>query len=411
MAPPVLEYLASLIYKIAPEIEVELIDANREDIAVESLTGDLILFSALTPQALWVYRTADVLRKIGKKVVIGGMHVTALPEEGKLHADAVVVGEAESVMANLLADAKKGNLSPFYYGDRLSLEGLPEKRRGLLKHKYRFDSFFTARGCPYKCTFCSVRRFFGDTIRYRPIREVVREVASSPYGMLMNIDDNIWGIDIFRSIELFKELSMGAKGKLWVGQGDLCTVQHEKGEEMLTWARRSGLTTVMAGWESNNAATLDAYKAKTKQGRNRVEAIKKIRDNGIDVVLFVMLGGLYDEMDSYKDALEFSDRLDVLVHPVMTIPYPGTDLRSEWAGHITHEFDWDMYDGMHMLMSRNGTDPEEHNRALMNLWTELFTVPRIVKRLTKISWKGFPSAHIASAMFQFAMRRAFMQYT
>ncbi|MCK5235488.1 MAG: cobalamin-dependent protein, partial [Deltaproteobacteria bacterium] len=290
MAPPILEYLASLIYELDPSIELELIDANRENLDAGELRCDFAIFSSLTPQIPWVYRMADAIRARGIKVVIGGMHVTALPDEAAAHADGIVVGEAESVIAELLHDVKEGRLKPRYNGEKLPIEKLPKRRRGLLKNKYRFDSFFTARGCPYRCTFCSVRKFFGDTIRYRPIPEVVAEVASSSHRMLMNIDDNIWGIDLDRSIELFRELAGGVKGKYWFGQADLTTVQKAKGPEMLKWAQRSGLTTVMVGWETSNMESLLRYKAKAKQGKDNVDAIRMIRDHGIDVMLFIMVG-------------------------------------------------------------------------------------------------------------------------
>lgn len=412
MAPPILEYLASLIYRINPDIEVELIDANREDIFVDKIDGDLVVFSTLTPQAPWVYKTADALRRLGKKVVIGGMHVTALPEEGKAHADAIVVGEAEAILARLLEDAARNNLSHFYYGQKLSLDNLPERRRGLLKSKYRFDSFFTARGCPYKCTFCSVRKFFGDTIRYRPIPEVVKEIASSPYRMLMNIDDNIWGVNINRSVELFREMALNIKGKWWFGQADLVTVQHKKGDEMLKWANRSGLTTVMAGWESNSIESLEHYNAKTKQGSDREDAIKKIRDNGIDVMLFIMVGARSEKPDEYMRILEVCDKLDVSAHPVMLTPFPGTELYEEYKNYLIPGKEWDDFDGNTALYYHDNQYMTPENREQAVLWVrkELFTWPRILRRLGKISLKGFPMAHINSLMLQWAHRRAFNEY-
>lgn len=165
MAPPILEYLASLVYQITTDIEVELVDANREDVSVDKINGGFVVFSALTPQAPWVYRTADALRKLGKKVIIGGMHVTALPEEGKLHADTIIIGEVEGILAKMLDDAAHNRLSQFYYGEKLPLENIPERRRGLLKNKYRFDSFFTARNA-HSAPSGSFSAIQSDTGRY-----------------------------------------------------------------------------------------------------------------------------------------------------------------------------------------------------------------------------------------------------
>lgn len=412
VAPPILEYLASLTLHIRPETQITLIDCNREDPDFDSIEADLTVFSSLTPQALWVYRKADYLRKKGTKVVIGGMHVTVLPEEGKLHADSIVVGEAESVWKMVLEDAEKGSLRPFYHGERLPLADLPKRVRGLLKSDYRFDSFFTTRGCPYHCTFCSVRLFFGDTVRYRPINEVVEEIASSPKRMLMNIDDNIWGLNIDRSIELFKEISINAKGKYWFGQGDLITVQKKRGDELLKWASRSGLTTVMVGWESSNPGTLDDYNAGTKQGKDRVEAIKRIRGQGIDVMLFIMLGGRNDGPGDYEGVLELCDRLDVCAHPVMLLPLPGTELYKEYKDYLIEGHDWDDFMGNTALFRHDDPrmTPENREQAILWLWERLFTWPRILRRITKISRKGFPMSHVNSLIVQWAHRSAFGAY-
>jgi radical SAM superfamily enzyme YgiQ (UPF0313 family) len=412
MAPPILEYLASMTLQLRPDAQIALIDANREDFDADSMDSDIVAFSTLTPQAPWVYRTADTLRERGKKVVIGGMHVTALPEEGKLHADAIVVGEAESVWRRVLEDAERGGLAPFYYGERLPLNGIPKRVRGYLKHDYRFDSFFTTRGCPYHCTFCSVRRFFGDTVRYRPINDVVEEVSSSPKRMLMNIDDNIWGLNIERSIELFKETADNVKGKYWFGQGDLMTVQRKKGDELLEWANRSGLTTVMVGWESSNPASLEEYDAKTKQGRDRAEAIKRVREYGIDVMLFIMVGGRRDAMADYEGVLDLCDRLDVSAHPVMLTPFPGTELYEEYKKYMLDGHNWDDFDGNTALFEHGDPAMTPENREQATLWLRerLFTWPRIMRRIWKISRKGFPMAHLNSLMLQWAHRRAFREY-
>lgn len=412
MAPPILEYLATLTLKFRPDAQITLVDANREDLDTDSVDADLVAFSSLTPQAPWVYSTADSFRKRGLNVIIGGMHVTAMPEEGKLHADSIVMGEAESVWDKVLEDAKFKRLVPFYKGERLALDGLPKRVRGYLKSDYRFDSFFTTRGCPYHCTFCSVRRFFGDTVRYRPIGEVMDEVASSPNRMLMNIDDNIWGLNIDRSIELFKEMAEKVKGKYWFGQGDLITVQKKKGDELLYWANRSGLTTVMVGWESSNPASMKEFNAKAKQGRERVDAIKKIRDHGIDVMLFIMVGGRNDTLADYEGILELCDRLDVSAHPVMLTPFPGTELYDSYKELMIEGHGWDDFDGNTALFRHDDPAMTPVNREQATLWLreELFTWPRILRRISKISRRGFPMAQVNSFMLQWAHRRAFREY-
>ena len=125
IAPPVLEYLAGLTRQVAPEVEIELLDANKEALVPEEVVADAVGFTVLTPQAPWAYRMADRLRALGRKVILGGIHVSALPEEAKSHADAILVGEAETVWRQLLADLGRGAVQPVYHGHFPELEGLP----------------------------------------------------------------------------------------------------------------------------------------------------------------------------------------------------------------------------------------------------------------------------------------------
>lgn len=415
IAPPVLEYLAGLTRQLHPDVEIELIDANRDRFDVDSIETDIIGFSVLTPQSTWAYKVSDKLRKRGIRVVLGGMHVTALPEEAKEHADAVVVGEAEAVWGEFLSNAKSGSLKPYYKGERLPLEGLPKPLKGLLQSKYHMGSFFTTRGCPFHCTFCSAHKFFGRSIRHRPINEVVEEIVQSPQKMFWNVDDNIWGAGIDQSIklyiELYQEMAESTKGTSWIGSGDLVTVQHRRGDELLKWARRSGLVHVMVGWESEDWDELDFLKAKSKQGKNRVDAIKKIQDHGIDIMMFMMFGGRHQKPDDYKRALELCDKLNVFAHPTMLTPFPETDLYEQYKPYLIPGRGWEYFNGNRAVFRHDDPvmTPEYRENALIWLRAEMFTKWRIAKRLWHLKANGFPMVHLSSLMIQYPMGRAFRE--
>lgn len=409
LAPPVLEYLAGLVTSYRPGWQVTLTNANKEDLTADAVDADLVGISVLTHQARWAYSLSDELRARGIKVALGGPHPTVMSDEAKEHADAVIVGEVEGVIEGLLGDAEDDELKPFYHGEAQALTGLPHPRRDILKG-YTFRAFFTARGCPYSCKFCITPELHGRKVRYRPINEVVEDIGSFKNKYWFSTDADIWGPDVDRYIGLFKEMTASLPNINWYGEANLSPVEHPKGGELLKWARRSGLIQVGIGLESLDQEVVSIYRSGVKIGKDPAEAIRMIRDNGIDVVVFFMLGGVGDRPDSYKRVLDFCDRHNVSAHPVMIVPYPGTVIRSEWREKLLYGNNWDMYDGLHMLVSRGDADPEEHNRALMELWAELYTVPRIMRRIWGISRKGFPSAHIASTIFQFAIRSAFKQY-
>jgi radical SAM superfamily enzyme YgiQ (UPF0313 family) len=409
LVPPVLEYMAGLTSSLRPGWRIKLINANIEECAADKLDADVVGISILTHQSSWAYRTADELRTRGIKVILGGPHPSVVPDEAKLHADTVLVGEAESVLETLFGDLEKGMLQPFYRGELLPVDKVPYPRRDLVEG-YVFHSFFTSRGCPYDCKFCATPELHGNKMRYRPVQEVINDIASFRHKMWFCTDADIWGPDVDRYTGLFREMATSLPGIYWVGEGSIASVQHPRGEEMLKWARRSGLMQVWVGWESFSHDILKEYGATAKMLAKREDALKKIRDNGIDVVLFVMLGSKDESLDEYNRVIEVCDRLAITPHPVMVVPYPGTMLYEELKNDVINFGNWDYYDGMHSIIRQQNGDNKAHEEALKHLWLELFTWPRIFRRLKKLPFRGFPSAHIASGIVQYALKKAFREY-
>lgn len=411
IAPPVLEYLAGLTRQLRPDVTVELIDANKETFSPEHADADLIGFTVLTPQAPWVYQMSDELRKLGRQIVLGGIHVTALPAEAGRHADAIVLGEAEQIWKGLLDDAENRRLKQIYNGAAFpDLADLPRPVTDLWKTSYVYGYFQTSRGCPFRCSFCSVHKFFGGKVRMRPIQEVVDEVAASRRRLFWGIDDNIWGVDVERTIELYREMGRSVSGKWWFGAGDIRSVEHPRSHELLTNARKAGLTAVLVGWESNNLASLKEYNAVGKQGRQRRDAIRKIRDYGIEVMLFIMVGGRQDLREDFDGILKLCDELKVSAHPVMTTPFPGTQLYEDYRPYLISGHDWDSFDGNHAVFEHPTMSPDEREDTIVKLRADIFDMKRIVQRIVQVSWRGFPMSHITSWMIQYPQGRAFKEF-
>ena len=163
--------------------------------------ADLVGITAPTPSALHAYGLAREFRRRGVPVVIGGPHATALPEEASRHANAVVAGEAEDTWPRVLDDARRGKLQPVYVSTRqASLTGMPAPRWDLIRgRRYGKSVTIATRGCPHRCDYCTIPLLYGPgTVRYRPIDEVVREVAMSPTRAVVFWDDNIGANPGFR---------------------------------------------------------------------------------------------------------------------------------------------------------------------------------------------------------------------
>jgi radical SAM superfamily enzyme YgiQ (UPF0313 family) len=405
VAPPILEYLAALTRKADPSIDIELYSASATPDVFDTLECDLAAISLLTPTSVPGYKIADGLRARGIKVVVGGMHASALPEEAKLHADAVVTGEAESVWPTVLADFRGGRLKPFYQGEQLPLDDHPTPLYGMLKHGHDFRIVNTARGCPYPCSFCTVRKVFGSRIRMRPIDDVVRDVAAMPGKMYINGDENIWWLGkTDRAIELFTALR-GSKKK-WMGFGSLAPVLAPEGSRMLKAARECGMLTVWVGWESITDGGLEEYRADRKVGIDRERAVKTLKDHGIDVSLFFMLGSRADSLDDYQRAVDLADRLGVSMHPSLVVPYPGTDLRKEYQPYLYKDLGWEYYTGAYALFEHPdpAMTPDVREERFYETSLELLKLGRIWKHMFKVPASGFPHAHILSLMNQLPVR-------
>ncbi|MGB9630066.1 MAG: B12-binding domain-containing radical SAM protein, partial [Thermodesulfobacteriota bacterium] len=189
--------LLTLASETPEEVEVSILDENLEEIDFD-IEVDLVGITVMTPQAPRAYQIANEFREKGRKVVLGGFHVSHLPQEGLNHADAVVMGEGDKVWKEVIKDFKESRLRKIYKGDSLvSLSEIKTPRRYLVKGKgYLFtNTIQTTRGCPFQCEFCSVSSFFGRSYRTRPISRVIEELEKlrEESIFLFLVDDNLVG--------------------------------------------------------------------------------------------------------------------------------------------------------------------------------------------------------------------------
>jgi len=251
LAPPL--NLATVAALTPPEIEVSITDENLLPIDFDRAV-DLVGITAVTPTAFRAYDIADAFRDRGRKVVLGGIHPTMLPEEASQHADSVVIGEAEGIWHSLIEDFKAGELKSVYRNRiRPSLGALPWPRRDLFAKKgYVFrNTMSTSRGCPFACSFCSVTSFFGHTYRTRPIDEIVQEIDSFDNRRpIFFVDDNIAG-NPRRTKQLFSALL--PYSIKWVGQASLTIAEDA---ELLKLAAASGCVGLFIGFDSIYPASL-----------------------------------------------------------------------------------------------------------------------------------------------------------
>jgi radical SAM superfamily enzyme YgiQ (UPF0313 family) len=362
-----------------PDIDVIITEEEIEEIIYKS-HADLVGISYLTPMAPRAYEIADAYRSRGTKVVLGGIHASALPEEAIRHADAVVIGEAEKVWLPLIEDFRVNHLKKFYQSPQFcDLRGLPTPRRDLLKGRMTFSpcSIQTTRGCPFGCYFCSVSRFFGATFRSRPVLEVVREIEKADGKNWLFVDDNIIG-DPSYAKKLFSAL-IPLKIK-WGGQS---TMLLAKNEELLKLAAKSGCVGLFIGFESLNEMSLNS----ANKGFNRVtdyeECIRKLRDNGILVQASFMFGFDHDDISVFEKTLDFLIKNRVLAASLpLLVPFPGTRLYQQMdaQGRILTK-DWSQYDYAHAVFKPKLMEPNVLEEGARWVVSQFYSRSSILSRL------------------------------
>src|SRR5688500_7476466 len=246
--------LTTLAAYIPPElnIDVEIIDEGIEDVDL-NLTADLIGMTVITGSSKRAYEFADHYRARGIPVVLGGPHITLIPDDAQPHADAIVVGYSEDTWPELLRDFAAGGLKPRYtQAPGLSLAGRPFARRDLLpsQHFLTNNVFEATRGCVHACEFCVVPTAWGRRPFQKPVHEVVADIRQHGARKLIFVDLNLIA-DRAYAIELFKAL-IPLKLR-WYG---LSTVLLADDEELLDLAQASGCNGLLMGLESLSTTNL-----------------------------------------------------------------------------------------------------------------------------------------------------------
>lgn len=358
--------------------DVEILDARvrpvdyNAKVALVGITG----FTSEIPSA---YEIADNFRKKGVKVVMGGVHVSALPEEALLHCDAVVIGEAELVWKRLLDDLKKGELKLRYKADGLcDMGNMVIPKRNLLDRKM-YSSFYTlqaTRGCPFNCDYCAVTAFFGNEFRVRPVDEVIEEIKGFDSREFFFMDDNIVGRPRYAK-ELFQRLI-----PLKVTWGSQASITMVKDPELLKLYAESGGKYAFIGFESLSQKNLEHMRKGWNSAKDYKEAIKKIHDAGINIVGSFVFGLDEDAPSVFKTTFDFimEAKIDAAQFHILT-PFPGTVTYGvlEKEGRIVDR-DWAKYHTGEVVFRPAGMTPEELQNGYYWIFKNTYTIPNILKR-------------------------------
>ena len=310
---------------------------------------DVVAISSFSAQIREAYELADRYRMLGTRVILGGLHVSAVPLEALRHADAVVVGEGEPVWPAVIADLRSGDLKAIYASDaNYTFANSPMPRFDLLDiERYNRLTVQTQRGCPFRCEFCAASMRISPVYKIKPVGRVIAEIHSiksiwkRPF--IEFADDNSF-VNKTHSKQLLRAIAR--EDIRWFTETDLSVADDL---ELLDMLADSGCAEVLIGFESTTFSAVDGVEQRANWKAKRVdsylEAIRRIQDRGVRVNGCFILGLDGTGTESFDQIWEFvrqSGLYDVQI--TVQTAFPGTPLyaRLKREGRILREEAWEL---------------------------------------------------------------------
>lgn len=349
---------------------------------------DVAAIASYSAQIKDAYLLADRYRALGVRTVLGGLHVSALPDEALQHADSIVVGEGELGWPDLLVDLARGKLDRVYgpRGREFHLADAPMPRFDLLDvERYNRLTVQTQRGCPWRCEFCAASIRLTNLYKVKPVDKVLAEIHEIkrlwPAPFIEFADDNSF-VNRRHSKELLRALV--GEGIHWFTETDIAIADDP---ELLELMHASGCAEVLVGLESPTASGVDGVELRRNWKRSRfdgyADAIERIQGHGIAVNGCFVLGldgdgpEVFDEVEAF---VRRSGQFDVQI-TVMT-PFPGTPLydRLLAEGRLLEPTAWERCSLFDVNFRPLHMSPEQLQHDGLELGRRLYTEEERVAR-------------------------------
>lgn len=386
--------LATLAAFFNPDDDVEIIDQHVETLYFDD-NPDLVLIEVYITNAYRSYKIADYYRKKGAFVVLGGLHVTSMPHEAKLHANSIFIGPAEESFPRFLGDFKTKNTKKVYHSKVRTLHNLPPIRRDLIKrNRYLVpNSLVVSRGCPHSCNFCYKESFYsgGKSFYTQKVDEALAEIELLPGKHLYFLDDHLLGQPQFAS-QLFE----GMMGMNRVFQGAATVASILKGN-LIEKAAKAGLRSLFVGFETFSPENLKQSNKNQNLDKDYKLAIKRLHSLGIMINGSFVFGLDNDNSDVFKRTVDWGieNAITTSTYHILT-PYPGTALylAMKKTGRIVSS-NWDDFDTRHVVYKAKNLTKNELEQGYQWAYKEFYSW----KNIFKASFKHESAKHIAKHFF------------
>lgn len=376
--PLTLPTLASLV---PPELDAEIIciDEGIHDVDLD-IEADLIGLTVITGTAVRSYELAGHFRKRGITVVLGGPHVTLVPDDAQPHADSIVVGYAEEEWPRLLRDFAVGRMKPRYVqAPDLNLTGFPLPDRSVLPKKRFLTSnvFEATRGCVHNCSFCVVPSAWGRKPLQKPVEEIVADIRTAKARRAIFVDLNLIA-DRNYAKQLFEAL-VPLKIQ-WYG---LATTLLCDDLPLLDLAAESGCRGLLIGLETVSEKNLEQNHKRFNHPETYATVVERLHERKIALQGCFVFGMDDDTPDIFEKTARLAVEINIdLPRFAIVTPFPGTELyrRLESQGRVLTK-NWELYDGQHVVFQPAGMSVDQLQQGNEAAWKYVYSWRNAARRV------------------------------
>jgi radical SAM superfamily enzyme YgiQ (UPF0313 family) len=359
--------------------QVRIVDENLEKINYDDVP-DIVGITVNVDTSSRAAGIAKKFRQKGSKVVFGGIHASANPDEMLEHCDSVVIGEAEEVWHKLIDDATRGELKKKYFNNGITnLKNYPQPNWNYIrKQSYLYNNIIiTSRGCPFKCDFCyNSSEYVSNPFRNRPIEHVVQEISHHETKQIMIIDDNFIG-NLKWTQEFIEQIKY--MGLTWHAAVSADLVHHE---DLIDSFAESGCKSLFIGFESINQKSISSVHKKQNNIDNYEKLISMLHERGIMVNASLVFGFDDDDNSVFAETLDWLvvNKIETMTAHILT-PYPGTKLYSKLIseGRII-DYDTRRYNTSNVVFQPKQMTCEELRKGYLWLYKQFYSMKNIIRR-------------------------------
>ena len=381
--------------------------------------ADLVGISTITATAPRAYAIAKRVRDGGTPVIMGGPHVTFLPDEALDTADFVIRGEGEEALMVFidaweadrdwsavpgLSFQKDGRIVHNPVAPRVAdLDTIPYPDHPLLEGNIpvvagqRIIPVQTSRGCPFDCSFCSVTGMFGKKIRYRSTENIIEELKryDHPKNFIFFYDDNFTA-NRERAKELLESMIRERFQFNWSTQ---VRVDVARDLELVRLMKKSGCRTLFIGLESVNPESLKAMKKRQTVEEIR-RAVRILKHHHIQIHGMFVYGFDNDDRKTVRETVRFAKRVRLNTTQFLILtPLPGSECYEKMCEQRRIVFhDWSLYDAHHVVFKPCLLSPADLQWAQIRSHQKFYSLKESVKKFLTFRWIDVGVAHYARGL-------------